>query len=72
MAKPRWYIPNSSYSNRKTHKPNREGLTWDEWAYAAGSPELGFCQPTVIEGRAKYPVLFPAWEAGEDPTEYRK
>jgi hypothetical protein len=39
---------------------NREGLSFEEWLAAAEQLE-----------RAQEPELFWAWEAGEDPTEWR-
>jgi hypothetical protein len=43
---------------------NREGLTWDEWARAAGleRPPMEIILP--------FPE-YEAWQRGEDPTEYK-
>lgn len=46
---------------------NAEGLTWPEWAYAAGvPPEFGLA-PTLD---ALY-AWRSAWRTGEDPSEWR-
>lgn len=42
-----------------TSETNREGLTWPEWAAAAGAKPYG-------DG-----ILRDEWRAGVDPTEYR-
>jgi len=48
-------------------KINYEGLTWEEWAYAAAiPPEFGLA-PSV----AQLYEWRNAWKAGEDPTEWR-
>lgn len=43
---------------------NREGLTWDEWARAAGLPR------PPLEIILPFPE-YEAWKKGVDPTEYR-
>lgn len=43
---------------------NREGLTWDEWARAAG------LERPPLETTLPFPE-YEAWKQGEDPTEYR-
>lgn len=59
-----------TYPGRYT--PNAEGLTWTEWAAAAGLPF------SDLRYELYHPVL-PAWRAerrawrnGEDPTDWRK
>lgn len=53
---------------------NAEGMTWEEWAYAAG------VQPEPILSVPLYGHNYPldplrekraAWRIGEDPSEYR-
>lgn len=63
-------------------KTNREGLTWAEWAYAAGVPEpvyqlgVGFdndvvrFSPNTKGYSAHFRKERKAWRAGEDPTEH--
>ena len=58
-----------------TEPLNAEGLTWEEWAYAAGAPPK--TQGSVTIGGVVYPVDYDArrrraWADGEDPTEWRK
>lgn len=43
---------------------NSEGLTWDEWARAAG------LERPPLETTLPFPE-YEAWKRGEDPTEYR-
>jgi len=56
-------------------RTNVEGLTWEEWAYAAG------VEPTTPGYVFAYGYSYPydpqrelrrAWKAGEDPTDWRK
>lgn len=42
---------------------NNEGLTWDEWARAAGLPR------PALETTLPYPE-YEEWKKGVDPTEY--
>lgn len=42
---------------------NNQGLTWDEWARAAGLPR------PPMEIRLPYPE-YEEWKKGVDPTEY--
>lgn len=66
-----------------TSQTNHEGLTWPEWAYAAGIQEPKY-RHAVKSGGAPvwvshelpgYAYLFVnerrAWRNGEDPTEWR-
>lgn len=57
---------------------NVEGLTWSEWAYAAGveEPPLRHVGSGTASHDARgYAWLYPterrAWRAGEDPTDWR-
>ncbi len=52
-------------------KRNREGLTWSEWTRAVGvtESEMATFAPPMTEGRLR--ALRTAWEAGEDPSEWR-
>lgn len=63
-------------------KTNCEGLTWDEWAYAAAIPEPTWdmrCTARFSNGydhwQAGYSQHFrkerEAWRGGEDPTDWR-
>ena len=46
---------------------NVEGLTWEEWSYAAGlSPDFVLAPSTEVLYERRN-----AWRAGEDPTEWR-
>jgi alpha-beta hydrolase superfamily lysophospholipase len=48
---------------RKRNTVNREGLTLTEWLAAAGF--------SVAKLDEQGQALLKAWDAGEDPTEYR-
>lgn len=60
---------------------NPEGLTWPEWAYAAGiaEPTRMKCASYFVHGHSHdhpgYAQYFRkerrAWRHGEDPTEWR-
>ena len=59
-------------------KVNAEGLTWSEWAYAAGVREPvmhGVWDAYTSHWVPGYAYLFRkerrAWRKGEDPTEWR-
>jgi hypothetical protein len=62
-------------------KINKEGMTWEEWAYAAAIPEPTHTMPNTswIHWRGHdspgYSRHFRkerrAWRLGEDPTEWR-
>lgn len=54
---------------------NKEGMTWPEWARAAGTP---VSLPSIASGKLsgkledEYKRMRAAWKRGEDPTEHRK
>lgn len=62
---------------------NKEGLTWEEWAYAAAIPEPIYQQGVGFEGgvvrfshalrgyRNRFRKERKAWRNGEDPTEWK-
>lgn len=63
---------------------NVEGMTWPEWAYAAGVREphirgIGLSVDGLFHGashhwrgyRDRFPKERKAWKAGEDPSEWR-
>lgn len=56
-------------------KTNHEGLTWPEWAYAAGVLEPRMLGHHATHEAAGYAHLYVnerrAWRNGEDPTEWR-
>lgn len=57
----------------KAEKPNKEGLTFNEWICAA-DPVAGdrlMLYPKMSHLRQCYPKYVNAWLAGEDPTDWR-
>lgn len=68
-------------NHMKTETPNREGITFREWLYAAKPEEAsryyereGGDVHVMNSNRATYAGLraeYNAWNAGEDPTEWR-
>lgn len=59
----------------RSEEINREGLTWEEWAYAAGVEPTSPGRVTV--GSVAYPFdpqhkERRAWLQGEDPTDWRE
>lgn len=48
------------------HKMNKEGLTVAEWMRAAG-----VTASEVVPGAPRGKLLWDAWEAGEDPSDWR-
>lgn len=53
------------------NKTNKEGLTFSEWLTAAGWLDRSGWPAVGKHVKARLDSAKAAWEAGEDPTDYR-
>lgn len=67
MKIPAWIRGRSSASGLSSGKTNAEGLTFEEWLAASG----GIAHGSAEFIRWAQQQAQEAWEAGEDPTEWR-
>lgn len=60
--------------SRKSYKDNCQGMGWIDWLNAAGINNHDvYAWPLKSEmtKHTKYAPLYKAWQAGEDPTDYK-